>query len=180
MVINPCWKSQKVASRAFWKLTIDRPTRRFRNGCNHAAQVASAWNWQKLLFPTLRCLQTQKQQERKLKHVALIFEIVACTVDSFPITSLSPVRLCNLHPLPLCTSKSYGKPPPESKKRILATNAMSQVDAADQRGRKSLLIADGAKCYAPLGRMFKMMVRQRNHSKGNFSLKRKIRGRGWV
>ena len=136
----------------------------------------------------LRRLQTRKQQARvgKLKHVDLVFEIVACTidrgctVDSVPITSLSPVRLCNLHPLPLCTSKSYGKPPPESKKRILATNAMSQVDAVDQRGRKSLLIADGARCYAPLGRMYKMMVRQCNHSKGIFSINRRIRGRGWV
>ena len=39
---------------------------------------------------------------------------------------------------------------------------------------------DGARCYAPLGRMHKMIVRQCNHSAGIFSINRRISGRGWV
>lgn len=61
-------------------------------------------------------------------------------------------RQCNIYSLPLATSKAYGKPPPESLKRIESTDAMKQVNRLDRRGYTTLIIADGARCYNPLAK----------------------------
>ena len=89
-------------------------------------------------------------------------------------------RICNLYALPLATSKQFGKPPPVSKKRILETEAMSDIGQKDSRGKTTLLLADGAPCYKALSKMHKLLLRQCNHSKGIFSVWRSVHGRGSV
>ena len=88
-------------------------------------------------------------------------------------------RQCNIYSLPLATSKAYGKPPPESLKRIESTDAMKQVNRLDRRGYTTLIIADGARCYNPLAKK-KLLVRECNHSRGQFSIWRWFRNRGRV
>ena len=71
-------------------------------------------------------------------------------------------------------------PPPESKRRILETGAMSDIGQKDSRGKTTLLLADGAPCYKGLSKMSKLLLRQCNHSKGVFSVWRSVHGRGSV
>ena len=89
-------------------------------------------------------------------------------------------RICNLYALPLATAKQFGKPPPESKKRILETGAMSDIGRKDSRGKTTLLLADGAPCYKGLSKMSKLLLRQCNHSKGVFSVWKTVHGRGSI
>ena len=89
-------------------------------------------------------------------------------------------RQCNLFELPLVSAKAYGKPPPESLNRINETKAFDFVGSHDSRGKKTLLLADGAKCYVPLARKHDLLLRQCNHSKGQFSHWKWLRGRGHV
>ena len=89
-------------------------------------------------------------------------------------------RQCNIYSLPLATSEPYGKPPPESLKRIESTDAMKQVNRLDRRGYTTLIIADGARCCNPLAKKNKLLVRECNHSRGQFSIWRWFRNRGRV
>ena len=69
-----------------------------------------------------------------------------------------------------CAHTSWRKPPPESKRRMLETGAMSDIGRKDNRGKTTLLLADGAPCYKGLSKM----------SKGVFSVWRSVQGRGSV
>ena len=57
---------------------------------------------------------------------------------------------------------------------------MSDIGRKDNRGKTTLLLADGAPCYKGLSKMSKLLLRQCNHSKGVFSVWRSVQGRGSV
>ena len=78
------------------------------------------------------------------------------------------------------SAKCHGKPPPESISRISQTGFEDGLASTDARGKRTLLLADGAKCYVPLARKHDLLLRQCNHSKGQFSLWKWVRGRGHV
>ena len=87
-------------------------------------------------------------------------------------------RFVNLFELPLVRAKAGGKPPPESMARIEASGALESIGRYDSRGFKTLLIADGARCYPRLARQKRLLLRQCNHSKGLFSLRTQVGRRG--
>ena len=47
-------------------------------------------------------------------------------------------------------------------------------------GLRTLLIADGARCYPGLAKKKTLLLQQCNHSKGIFCIKKKLKQRGWV
>ena len=80
----------------------------------------------------------------------------------------------------LGTSKAYGKPPPESKQRVLEAGGLDGIATNDSDGLRTLLIADGARCYPGLAKKKTLLLQQCNHSKGIFCIKKKLKQRGWV
>ena len=80
----------------------------------------------------------------------------------------------------LGTSKAYGKPPPESKQRVLEAGGLDGIATHDSDGLRTLLIADGARCYPGLAKKKTLLLQQCNHSKGIFCIKKKLKQRGWV
>ena len=82
--------------------------------------------------------------------------------------------------LPLCAAKAYGKPLPESQKRILQADGLSGIKSKKHKGVKTLLISDGARCYPKLARKKSLLHRACNHSKGIFSLNKRHPTRGWT
>ena len=91
-------------------------------------------------------------------------------------------RAVNMFELPLCaaTAKAYGKPPPESQKRILQADGMSGIKSKNRNGLKTLLIIDGARCYPSLARKKSLLHLACSHSKGLFSPNKRLPKRGWT
>ncbi|CAE7574830.1 unnamed protein product [Symbiodinium microadriaticum] len=88
-------------------------------------------------------------------------------------------RVVNLYQLPLVESRCGGKPPPESFDRCHPF-VQEGRGVRDKRGRKTLLISDGAKCYPRLARSRGVLLRQCNHSGGVFSLKQQVPQRSFT
>ena len=82
--------------------------------------------------------------------------------------------------LPLRAAKAYGKPPPESQKRILQADGLSGIKSKKHKGLKTLLISDGTRCYPKLARKKSLLHRACNHTKGIFSLNKRLPTRGWT
>ena len=68
-----------------------------------------------------------------------------------------------------------GKPPPESRKRLLECNAFSDISSKTKGGSTSVVITDGAPVYPRLCRDHKLKHLSCNHSKGIFCTTKKNR-----
>ncbi|CAE7197797.1 unnamed protein product [Symbiodinium sp. CCMP2592] len=88
-------------------------------------------------------------------------------------------RVVNLYQLPLVESRCGGKPPPESFDRCHPC-VQAGLGTKDKRGRKTLLISDGAKCYPRLAKSRGVLLRQCNHSGGVFCVKKQVPGRSLI
>ena len=67
-----------------------------------------------------------------------------------------------------------GKPPPESRKRLLECNAFSDISSKTKGGSTSVVITDGAPVYPRLCKDQKLKHLSCNHSKGIFCTTKKI------
>ena len=73
----------------------------------------------------------------------------------------------------VCTNAPQVKTPPESAPRIRATGALHCVQPTHKRGRKSILVTDGAPCYPKLTSEHSLLHEACNHSKGIFCITKK-------
>ena len=78
-----------------------------------------------------------------------------------------------VYDLGVAAASKSGKPPPESAPRIRATGALQCVQPTHKRGRKSILVTDGAPCYPKLTSEHSLLHEACNHSKGIFCITKK-------
>ena len=67
--------------------------------------------------------------------------------------------------------QNFGKPPPESLRKIRKTDAFNHVETHDSAGVKTWLLTDGARCYPPWSRELGVTHRRVSHATGEFEKK---------
>ena len=83
------------------------------------------------------------------------------------------IYIYDIYDLGVAAASKSGKPPPESAPRIRATGALQCVQPTHKRGRKSILVTDGAPCYPKLTSEHSLLHEACNHSKGIFCITKK-------
>ena len=79
-------------------------------------------------------------------------------------------RQVHLYSLGIVSAKAGGKPPPESKERILRCKAMEDIAPQTKGWAKTVLVTDGAPAYVGLARQFGLAHLSCNHSQGEFNV----------
>ena len=152
------WKEHRVLEKAFIFLPNHEVTLAQEEPANLSGQIEC----------DARSIRKWKKEDGTIQYYQVF------GMFRRPTSSSDRGQFC-VYSMGCASSQKSGKPPPESRKRILETRAFDQISARDSAKKQTVILTDGCPSYSRICSDYGLRHESCNHSKGVFCVKKRLR-----